>query len=362
MTRPTVPFLDLKAQIAPLRAEIDAAIADVVDNTAFVLGERLARFERAFADYCGAAHCVGVDSGTQALHLALRALGVGPGDEVITVPNTFIATVEAIVHAGATPVFVDVDPETWLMDPQRVADAVTPRTRAVVPVHLFGHVAPVDAIREAVGDIPVLEDACQAHGARLGDRRAGSLGDIAAFSFYPGKNLGAFGDGGAVVTGDAALADRIRRLRHHGQGAKNIHDEIGFTGRLDALQAVVLEIKLRHLDDWNARRRRVAGWYRERLAGKVEMPVPLPGTEPVHHLFPIRHDDPEGLIARLDEAGIGAGRHYPVPCHRQPALRGIVPPDVAFPVAERLCAGIVTLPIFAEMTQEMVDAVCGVLL
>ncbi len=362
MTRPSVPFLDLKAQIAPLRAEIDAAMREVVDQTAFILGEHVERFEQAFANYCETAHAVGVESGTQALHLALRALGVGPGDEVVTVPNTFIATVEAIVHAGATPVFVDVDPETWLMDPSRLAEAITPRTKAIVPVHLFGNVAPMDEILAVAGDIPVLEDACQAHGARHQGRRTGSLGKVGAFSFYPGKNLGAFGDGGAVVTSDAGLADRIRLLRHHGQGAKNRHDVVGYTSRLDALQAVVLEIKLRHLDTWNASRRQVAAWYRERLEGKVSMPALVPGTEPVHHLFPIQSEEPERLIARLQEAGVGCGRHYPVACHLQPALRGIIPDGLSFPVAERLCAGIVTLPIFAEMTQEMVDVVCDLLL
>jgi len=359
MPRQQVPFLDLKAQIAPLRHEIDAAIAEVIDQTAFILGERVAAFESEFAAFCQVPRAVGVDSGTGALHLALRALGVGPGDEVITVPNTFIATVEAIVHAGARPVFVDVDPQTWLMDPARLVEAITPRTKAIVPVHLFGNVAPMTEILAAAGEVPVLEDACQAHGARYRGRRVGGLGQAGAFSFYPGKNLGAFGDGGMVVTTDTTVAERVRLLRHHGQGDKNRHDEIGYTSRLDALQAAVLRIKLRHLDRWNEQRRRVAGWYRQRLAGRVAMPEPLPGTEPVHHLFPVQSADTEGLIARLAGAGgIGCGRHYPIPCHRQPALRGLVDPETSFPVAERLCAGIVTLPIFAEMTQEMVDAVC----
>ncbi len=363
MTPPDkVPFLDLQAQVAPIRAELDAAIADVVDNTAFILGDRLAAFERDFAGYCGCGEAVGVDSGTQALHLILRALGVGPGDEVVTVPNTFIATVEAIAYTGATPVFVDVDPDTWLMDPARLADAITPRTKAVMPVHLFGNVVPWDELAAAAGDIPLVEDACQAHGARYGERRTGTLGHAAAFSFYPGKNLGAFGDGGMATTGDANMAKLLRSLRHHGQGEKNLHDHVGYTGRLDALQAVVLAIKLKHLDAWNDARRGIAARYRERLEGKYRMPALVPGTEAVHHLFPIQSPDTEDLIARLKEQNVFCGRHYPVACHLQPALAGMVPEGASFPVAEELCENIVSLPIFAEMTHEMVDFVCDLLL
>jgi len=358
-----VPFLDLKAQVAPLRAELDAAIADVVDNTAFILGPRLEAFEQSFAAYCEAPHCAGVDSGTQALHLILRAMGIGPGDEVVTVPNTFIATVEAILYTGATPVFVDVDPDTWLMDPTKLAEALSPRTKAIMPVHLFGHVAPMDEILAVAGDIPVLEDAAQAHGARYKGRRTGSLGRAAGFSFYPGKNLGGFGDGGAVTTGDRDILDAILSFRHHGQGTtKNVHDRCGYTGRLDALQAVILGVKLPHLDGWNARRRAVAARYRERLRGRYRMPDQVPETEAVHHLFPINADDPEGLIASLAEKKIFCGRHYPIACHLQPALGAAARPRGSFPVAEELCEKIVSLPIFAEMTEEMVDTVCEALL
>ena len=357
-----VPFLDLKAQVAPLRAEFDAAIADVIDNTAFVLGDRLAAFENNFAAFCGRSHCVGVDSGTQALHLILRGLGIGPGDEVITVPNTFIATIEAISYTGAEPVLVDVAPETWEMDPEKLADAITSRTKAILPVHLFGNMSPIDRILEIAGDIPVIEDACQAHGARLGGKRAGSFGAAAAFSFYPGKNLGAFGDGGAVVTDDADLAARLRSLRHHGQGDKNLHDSLGYTGRLDALQAVVLDIKLKHLDAWNAKRREAAARYRERLADRFKMPIPLRDSEPVHHLFPIRCEDPEGTIARLREQKIFCGRHYPIACHKQPAMSGFKAAKAKFPVSEDYCEHIVSLPIFAEISKEMVDRVCDNLL
>lgn len=358
-----VPFLDLKAQVAPLRAELDAAIADVVDNTAFILGPRLETFEQRFAAYCGAPHCVGVDSGTQALHLVLRALGIGPGDEVITVPNTFIATLEAILYTGAAPVFVDVDPDTWLMDPSRLAAAITPRTKAIIPVHLFGHVAPMDEILAAAGDIPVLEDACQAHGARYKGRRTGSLGRAAGFSFYPGKNLGGFGDGGAVVTADPDLVAAILSFRHHGQGtAKNVHDRCGYTGRLDALQAVILGVKLPSLDGWNERRRAIAARYRERLQGRYRMPAQVAETEAVHHLFPINAEDPEGLIESLKQKQIFCGRHYPVACHLQPALGEAARPAGSFPIAEELCEKIVSLPIFAEMTEDMVDTVCDALL
>ena len=362
MSKPVVPFLDLKAQVAPLRAEIDAAIANVIDNTAFILGPNVANFEQHFAAFCGAAEAVGVDSGTQALHLALRAMNVGPGDEVITVPNTFIATVEAIAYTGAKPVFVDVDPDTWLMDPTKLAAAITSRTKVIIPVHLFGNVVPIDEIRAAAGDIPILEDACQAHGARYKGRRTGTLGAAAAFSFYPGKNLGAFGDGGALVCPEGPMADLARSLRHHGQGAKNMHDHIGYTGRLDALQAVVLDVKLPHLDTWNDQRRAVAGHYKQRLAGKYRMPELVPGTEAVHHLFPIQSTEAEALIARLAAGGVYCGRHYPVACNLQPALKGISDEGAKFPVAEELCANIVSLPIFAEMTQDMVDSVCDLLL
>jgi dTDP-4-amino-4,6-dideoxygalactose transaminase len=307
-------------------------------------------------------HAVGVDSGTQALHLILRGLGIGPGDEVITVPNTFIATIEAIAYTGAEPVFVDVDPATWEMNADLLAAAITDKTKAIMPVHLFGNLAPIDRIMEIAGDIPVIEDACQAHGARFAGKRAGSFGYASAFSFYPGKNLGAFGDGGAVVTNDQALSDKLKSLRHHGQGNKNLHDYVGYTGRLDALQAVVLNIKLKHLDAWNAKRRELAGHYRERLTGHYVMPIPLDNTEPVHHLFPIRCDEPEKTIAMLKEKKIFCGRHYPVPCNKQPALSGFKVFKQNFPVAEDYCEHIVSLPIFAEMTHEMVDMVCDNLL
>jgi dTDP-4-amino-4,6-dideoxygalactose transaminase len=358
----TVPFMDLKAQVAPLRTEIDAAIKDVVDNTAFILGPRLEKFENNFADYCSTNFCAGVDSGTQALHLILRGLGIGAGDEVITVPNTFIATIEAIAYTGAKPVFVDVDPDTWLMDPTKLADAINENTKAIMPVHLFGNSVPFDEIKAAAGDIPIIEDACQAHGARYKGQRIGSLGYAAAFSFYPGKNLGAFGDGGAVTTNSEDLKKFIDSVRHHGQGAKNLHDYIGHTGRLDAMQAVILDIKLKQLDNWSEMRRNNANLYKSKLQGKYRMPELVPDTEAVHHLFPIQCEDPEGTIAMLKENNVFCGRHYPISCNLQPALKGIIDSDTSFPVSEELCSGIVSLPLFAELTEEMVDKVCGLLL
>ena len=358
----TVPFMDLKAQVAPLRSEIDAAIKDVVDNTAFILGPRLEKFEKNFAEYCSTLHCAGVDSGTQALHLILRGLGIGAGDEVITVPNTFIATIEAIVYTGAKPVFVDVDPDTWLMDPTKLADAITDKTKAILPVHLFGHPVPFDEIKAVAGDIPIIEDACQAHGARYKGKRIGSLGFAGAFSFYPGKNLGDFGDGGAVVSNDMKLKEFIDSVRHHGQGAKNMHDSIGHTARLDSLQAVILDIKLHQLDNWSAMRRNNAALYKAKLQGSYRMPELVAETEAVHHLFPIQCDDPEGTISMLRENDVFCGRHYPVSCNLQPALKGIIDDKVSFPVSEELCSGIVSLPMFAELTEEMVDRVCELLL
>ncbi len=359
----SVPYLDLKAQISPIRAEIDAAIADVVDNTAFILGDRLANFEKSFAEYCETPFAVGVDSGTQALHLILRAMGIGPGDEVITVPNTFIATVEAIIYTGATPVFADVNSDTWLMDPDKLAAAITPATKAIIPVHLFGHMVPWDEIVAVAGDIPIVEDACQAHGARYKGRRAGSLGRAAGFSFYPGKNLGGFGDGGGLTTADEAMVEFVMSHRHHGQGKiKNMHDAVGYTGRLDTLQAAILAVKLPHLDTWNAARRDIAAHYRARLEGKIRMPAIVADTEPVHHIFPIQAADPEGLIAKLRDEQVYCGRHYPVACNLQPALKSHIDPKTSCPIGESLCENIVSLPIFAEMTHNMVDVVCDLLL
>ncbi len=359
-----VPFLDLMAQNGPLRDQINTAMARVIDQNAFILGPSLVSFETAFADYCEAARCVGVSSGCMALQLMMQAAGVGPGDEVITVPNTFVATVEAILAVGATPVLSDVDPETWLMDPAAVKEKITPRTKAILAVHLYGIPCDLDALRALAQahELVLLEDAAQAHGARWKSSRIGSSSTAAAFSFYPGKNLGAMGDGGAVVTDDPDLAEKVVALRHHGQLEKNIHSLVGTTGRLDSLQAAVLEVKLAHLDDWNDGRRRVAKRYRERLAGtRYRMPQPPKGAEPVYHLFVVNHPEVEKLRELLREHRIGHGAHYPMAVHQHPAFSSLGR-NGEFPIAEGICNHIVSLPIFAELDDEMVDYVSEVLL
>lgn len=353
-----VPFLDLKAQLATIRPQVDAAVASVLDNGHFILGEEVSAFEEEFAAFCGTRECVGVDSGISALELALRAAEIGPGDEVVTVAHTFIATVSAISFSGATPVLVEVDPETYLMDPVALEAAITPRTRAIVPVHLYGQTVDMDPLMRLAErhHLFVLEDACQAHGARYKGRRAGSLGHAAAFSFYPGKNLGAAGDGGALTTDDRELAERVRMLRNYGQKVKYHHDMLAFNRRLDSLQAAILRVKLRHLDEWNAARRRVAAAYATRLA---ELPVRLPvvgeQNEPVWHLYVIRAADRETLQQRLEAAGIGTGLHYPVPIHRQKAYPEFA--GLSFPISEGIAAQCLSLPVFAEMTDAQIEAV-----
>jgi dTDP-4-amino-4,6-dideoxygalactose transaminase len=353
-----VPFLDLKAQLATIRPQVDAAVSTVLDRGHFILGEEVSAFEEEFAAFCGTRECVGLDSGISALELALRAAGIGPGDEVITVAHTFIATVSAISFSGATPVLVEVDPHTYLMDPGAIEAAITPRTRAIVPVHLYGQTVDMDPLRllAARHRLFVLEDACQAHGARNNGRRAGSLGHAAAFSFYPGKNLGAAGDAGALTTDDPELAERVRMLRNYGQRVKYHHDMLAFNRRLDSLQAAILRVKLRQLDEWNAARRRVAAAYAVRLADlPVRLPVVGAHNEPVWHLFVIRAADRKTLQQRLEAAGIGTGLHYPVPIHRQmayPELAGL-----SFPISEGIAAQCLSLPMFAEMTDAQIEAV-----
>jgi dTDP-3-amino-3,4,6-trideoxy-alpha-D-glucose transaminase len=361
---PQIPFLDLAAQNQPLRAQIDAAMSAVIDANAFILGPALGAFEKRFAEYCESRTCVGVSSGLEAIQIALQASGIGPGDEVITVPNTFVATVEAIARVGATAVLADVDPRTWLMDPAAVEARITPRTAALLPVHLYGFPADLVALRSLAlrHGLTLIEDAAQAHGARLHGKRIGNGSRAAAFSFYPGKNLGAFGDGGAVVTDDPELAATMVALRHHGQREKNVHSLVGTTARLDSLQAAVLEIKLAHLDKWNSRRREHAARYRERLAGsRYTFPATLEGAEPVFHLFVVNHPEVSRVKSGLTEAGIGWGEHYPKAVHLHPAFSQLGRAG-EFPVAERICANIISLPMFAELEPGMVDRVCEALL
>lgn len=348
-TQMEVPFVDLAAEHAAYRDEMDAAMAGVIDSCSFVLGDEVAAFEDAFAAYCGTAHAVGVDSGFSALELMLRAYGIGPGDEVITTANTFVATAAAIDAAGARPVLVDVDPVTQCMSPDGFAAAITPRTKAVVPVHLFGRVAPMDPIVEVANrhGLLVFEDACQAHGARYRGRRAGALGHAAAFSFYPSKNLGALGDGGMITTDDPEVAERLRMLRNVGSAEKYIHEIRGFNRRLDTIHAAVLAIKLDHLDTVNDRRRDAAAAYSALLADlPIDLPRPAPFGEHVYHLFVVETEQRDELQELLKQRGVSTGIHYPVPIHLQPGYRWLGYGEGDFPVAERLARQILSLPMF----------------
>lgn len=358
--RREIPFVDLVQQYQALRAEVLPALDEVMQRGDFILGRDAERFEAAFADYCGVQHCVGVASGTDALHLALRALGLGPGDEVITAANTFIATAFAISYTGAAPVFVDVRPEDYNLDPNLLEDALTARTKAIIPVHLYGQPAAMDAILQFAQrhNLIVVEDACQAHGARFHEQPVGSFGHAACFSFYPGKNLGAYGDGGAVVTNDAALARRIRGLRQYGQTEKYIHAELGYNSRLDTLQAAILLAKLRHLDAWNEQRRAAAKLYRDFLAdSSCVLPQEQPHARHVYHLFVIQHERREVLRTGLQQQGIQCGIHYPVPLHLQAPYRDArtVPPGV--PVTTRLAQRILSLPMFPEVSRLQIKRV-----
>ncbi len=365
MSTTRIPLVDLKAQYHGIQDEIDSAIRRVLENTNFILGKEVADFERDFAAYCGVKNAVGVASGTAALMLALDVAGVGPGDEVITTPLTFFATAEAISRLGARPVFADIDPRTFDIEPELVEEACTPRTKAIVPVHLYGMPAEMGALSDIAmrRGLWLIEDAAQAHGAFYRDERAGSMGDMAAFSFYPGKNLGAYGDGGAVTTNDDGLANVLRQIRNHGRKEKYVHEMIGFGERLDAIQAAVLSVKLRHLDDWVLRRRKLAARYRELLkdAG-VGFQDEMVHIRSSYHLFVIRVPERDRVLRMLHDRGIGAGVHYPVPLHLQPAYRhlGYKPGD--FPEAERAAAEVLSLPIYPEMTDEQQDRVVEALL
>jgi dTDP-4-amino-4,6-dideoxygalactose transaminase len=356
--RVRVPFSDLKAQFAQVRDETLEAFAAVAESGGYVLGPKVAAFEESFAAAHGVKHCVGVNTGTSALHLALIAAGVGPGDEVLTAPMTFVATSWAISYCGARPVFVDVDPVTYTMDPNRLADSITPRTKAILPVHLYGQPADLGPLREIADrhGTPLVEDAAQAHLATYRGKPVGGFGLAAGFSFYPGKNLGACGEGGAVVTDDDALAARMRALRDHAQTQRYHHAEIGFNYRMDALQGAVLGIKLKHLAGWTVRRQARAARYLKILRG---LPLGLPAVaadrEHVWHLFVVLHPDRDRIRAKLEEQGIQTGLHYPIPVHLQPAYKhlGYKPGD--FPVSERIGRECFTLPLFPEMTEEQQD-------
>ena len=362
-TKPHVsrlPLVSLKDQHRTIAPEISAAIERVLERQVFIGGPETAAFEAEFAAACESQECIAVSSGTNALELALAALGVGAGDEVITVSHTFFATVGAIVRTGATPVLVDIEEESWTMNPALVAGAISERTKAIVPVHIYGHPADVPAIAEAAAGIPIVEDAAQAHLARYWGSSVGSDAAAACFSFYPGKNLGAYGDAGAVITDDALIAERIRALRDHGRarGAKYEHDQMGMNARAAELQMAVLRAKLPHLPQWTLARRQLSERYERQLADEYEQQVVQPWAEHVRHLFVLLHPERDRLLKGLHKQGIGAGVHYPVPCHMQPALEGRWRGgDSGLQVTETVAASCLSLPLYPELGDEGVDAV-----
>jgi dTDP-4-amino-4,6-dideoxygalactose transaminase len=355
------PLVDLQAQYQSIRADIDAAIARVIRDTAFIGGPYLKAFEESFAEYCGTKYAIGVSNGTDALRLALLACGVGPGDEVITVPNTFIATTEAVSMIGARVRFVDVDSRTFNMDAALLESAITPRTRAIIPVHLYGQPCDMDPILEIAQrrGLEVIGDAAQAHGALYHGRKIGTLGHAATFSFYPGKNLGAYGDAGAVVTNDPAVAKKVAILRDHGRTKKYEHDLEGFNCRMDGLQAAILSAKLPYLEDWTEKRRRHAYRYNQLLADVpgIRTPQELEDVRAVYHLYVVHVEDRNELQTYLKESGVATGVHYPIPLHRQPAYSYLGLPEGSYPVAEAQAHQILSLPMFPELTEEQIEHV-----
>jgi dTDP-4-amino-4,6-dideoxygalactose transaminase len=374
-----VPFLDLKAQYRRIEHEVFPMLKDAMENAQFIGGPNVEGFEKEFAEFCGAKYCVGVNSGTDALRFALMAAGIGHGDEVITVPNTFIATTEAISQASAHPVFVDINPKTCNMDPEKIHEFIESKcffnqsisqlinqstnrpVRAIIPVHLYGQPADMDSLLEIAEEynLIIIEDAAQAHGAMYKNREAGSIGKAGCFSFYPGKNLGAFGEGGAVATADEDIAKKMRIIRDHGQAQKYYHDMEGYNGRLDAIQAGVLRIKLRHLAEWNLSRRENASLYDELLKGEagIDFAEEAPFTKSVYHLYVIMVDDRDGLQNYLGEKGIATGLHYPLPLHLQKAYTHLGYKEGDFPIAERSAKRLISLPMFPELTREQIEYV-----
>ncbi|HEX8458766.1 MAG TPA: DegT/DnrJ/EryC1/StrS family aminotransferase [Pyrinomonadaceae bacterium] len=359
-----IPFVDLQAQYRAIKGEVDEAIGRVLENAAFILGREVEAFETAFAEYLGARFCVGVSSGTAAIQLAVTACGAGAGDEVIVPANTFFATAEAVSTAGAVPVFVDADPVSYNIDANRIEAAITERTRAIIPVHLYGQAADLDPIfaLAARHNLVVIEDAAQAHGATYKDRRVGARGRANCFSFYPGKNLGAYGEGGAVVTDDAEVARRVRLLRDHGSERKYRHEIVGYNFRLEGLQGAVLGVKLKHLDRWNELRRAHAARYRELLSGLCDegalvLPREMDDARHVYHLYVVQTGARDALQQHLAAADIQTGIHYPVPVHLQPAYSSLGHRAGDFPVAERLAERVLSLPMYPELTAAQIERV-----
>ncbi len=362
----TIPLVDLSVQHAQIADEVEAGFAEVLSAGDFIGGKAVTAFEQEYSEFVGARSCVGVGNGTDALEMALRAVGVGHGDEVILPANTFIATAEAVLRAGARPVFVDVDDETLLIDPARVEEALTDQTRAVIPVDLYGQVAPFEQLPSSLAerDVAVIEDGAQSQGATRYGRSAGTFGTLGATSFYPGKNLGAYGDGGAVTTDREDLAQRVRLMGAHGSAAKYRHTQFGFNSRLDTLQAVVLRAKLRRLEQWNSERRRAAAVYDHLLAGTpgLRLPATLPGNEHVWHLYVVRTSARDDALLDMHAQGVGAGVHYPVPVHLTPAMSELGYGPGCFPVSERAAGEILSLPIFPGITGRQQERVAEVAL
>ena len=360
----SVPYLDLPAQMRPIRKEIDAAIARTLDNCSFCLGPDVTQFEKDFARYCGAEHCVAFNSGTSALHVALLLLDIQQGDEVITTPCTFVATSWAISYVNARPVYVDVDDATFNLDPKAVERAITPRTKAILPVHLYGHPADLDPLLKLcrIHNVPLVEDACQAHGAKYREKVVGTFGSISCFSFYPGKNLGAYGEGGALVTNNTAFAARARALREHGSTQRYYHDEVGFNYRMEGIQGAVLGVKLKYLDEWTRGRHRVAHRYHELLS---ETPLQLPReasyAQSAYHLYVVRHPNRDALKKHLEAKKVGCALHYPLPLHLQKCYAHLGHKLGSFPVAEKAARECLSLPIYPEMTDAQIERVAEVI-
>jgi dTDP-4-amino-4,6-dideoxygalactose transaminase len=360
-----IPYGNLQAQYRAIKPEIDAAIARVLDSAQFILGDEVAAFEREFAEYCDAGDAVALNSGTSALHLAFLAVGIQPGDEVVTVPFTFVATAQAILYAGARPVFVDINSHTYTMDPDRLEEAITPRTKAIVPVHLYGHPADMDPILDIARrhGLAVIEDAAQAHGSLYKGRRCGSMGHISAFSFYPGKNLGAYGEGGAAVTSDPVFAKTMRTLRSWGEERRYEHTVKGFNYRMDGIQGAILRVKLRYLEQWTEIRRSHAAEYSRRFAGSgLGVPIEDAGCRHVYHVYAVRLVNRDATRDRLQAEGIQTGVHYPIPIHLQPGYRDLGYSAGDFPVSESVAAQVLSLPMYPELTVPQIDTVSDAVL
>ena len=355
-----IPFVDLRIQYSKYKNELDKAISSVIENSSYINGPDVGSFESEFAEYIGVKHAISVGNGTDALRYALLGFDIGAGDEIITVPNTYIATCEAIQSVGAKPVFVDIDPETYNMDASQIEEKITGKTRGIIPVHLFGQPVVMDDILSIAKkhNLIVIEDSCQAHGAKYKRKNTGSLGDAAAFSFYPSKNLGCYGDGGMVTTDNDEVAEKISLLKDHGQKEKNMHDIIGYNSRLDTIQAAVLRVKLKYLDEWNENRRRAARTY-SNLIPEIGLKIPKEheDTKPVYHLYVIQAEDRDGLIKYLGGKGVSCGIHYPYPIHLQKAFSYLNCSKGTFPISEKTACHIISLPIYPEITEEQISYV-----